>query len=818
MTDNITRNMHTAKADKIEDVDIDDEMEQSYIDYAMSVIAGRALPDARDGLKPVHRRLLYTMYTQGITSTSSHRKSSSVVGETMGNFHPHGDSAIYQALARLSQDFSMRVPLIDGQGNFGSIDGDSPAAMRYTEARMDDLGEALLEDIDSDTVTWSSNYDGRLEEPDVLPAAVPQLLINGSSGIAVGMSTNMPPHNATEIRDAVIHKLHNPDATTEDLREFVTGPDFPTGGVIVGTDGLDSAYKTGRGKITMQASYETPDENTIIITELPYQTDKSKLVEKLANLVSTERIEGITDIVDESDKSGVRIVISLKKSVIPEVVENKLLDTVLTKTFGIINLALVDGQPKVLSLNELIQIYINHRKDVLTNRTQSQLEDATAEQHLVDGRITAVENVETVIETIKNADSRTDAKDQLQETLDFSEKQVNSIVRMQIGSLTSAELSELQNTHDDLTASIERYQEILSNESTLRSVVETELRDAIDPLCDDRRTTIKDSYTTMTEKDLIPDDPCVILHTTDGYIKRVDANEFSEQNRNGKGVRGISLSDNAQAHTVHSATAHDTLYCFTDSGRVYTTPVFNIPESGRNARGTHAVNLFDITDDETITTTLTVSDDIVSGDNTDHSLCLVTTNGRIKRTDFTEYQTVYDAGKSTITLEDNATVSDAVVIPNTDTDVDILMSTNTGYTIRFSASEVSKVGRTAKGVRGIKLQDNAKVVSAVGIKTPTLKPAYLLTVTENGNGKRTNINNFRTQSRYGKGVIDIKTSDENGSVVTTTLVTDDDTVLLTETHGNVLKVPVKQLSTISRNSKGYSILNTDNSLSSATRE
>lgn len=817
MTDNITQNMHTAKADRIEDVDIDDEMEQSYIDYAMSVIAGRALPDARDGLKPVHRRLLYTMYTQGITSTSSHRKSSSVVGETMGNFHPHGDSAIYQALARLSQDFSMRVPLIDGQGNFGSIDGDSPAAMRYTEARMDDLGEALLKDIDSDTVQWSSNYDGRLEEPDVLPAAVPQLLINGSSGIAVGMSTNMPPHNATEIRDAVIHKLHNPDATTNDLRDFVTGPDFPTGGVIVGTDGLESAYNTGRGKITMQASYETPDENTIVITELPYQTDKSKLVENLANLVSTERIEGITDIVDESDKSGVRIVISLKNSVIPEVVENKLLDTVLTKTFGIINLALVDGQPQVLSLNELIQIYIDHRKEVITNRTQSQLEDATAEQHLVDGRITAVKNVETVIETIKNADSRDDAKDQLQNTLNFSEQQVNSIVRMQIGSLTSAELSELQHTHDELTASIERYQEILSNERTLRSVVETELRDAIDPLCDDRRTTIKDSYTTMTKKDLIPDDPCVILHTTDGYIKRVDATEFSEQNRNGKGIRGITLSDNAQTHTVHSATAHDTLYCFTDSGRVYTTPVFNIPEASRNARGTHAVNIFDITDDETITTTLPVSDTIVSGDNTDHSLCLVTTNGRIKRTDFTEYQTVYDAGKSTITLEDNATVCDAFVIPNTD-DVDILMSTNTGYTIRFNASDVSKVGRTAKGVRGIKLQNNAKVVSAVGLKTPTTKPTYLLTVTENGNGKRTHINNFRTQSRYGKGVIDIQTPDENGPVVTTTLVTDDDTILLTETHGNVLKVPVEQLSAISRNSKGYSILNTNNALSSATRE
>ncbi|RKS82251.1 DNA gyrase subunit A [Haloarcula quadrata] len=786
-----------APAERIEHVRIEDEMEQSYIDYAMSVIAGRALPDVRDGLKPVHRRILYAMHEMGVSSNTAHRKSSSIVGDTMGDYHPHGGSAIYDTLVRMAQDFSMRYPLIDGQGNFGSMDGDPAAAMRYTEARMDPLAEELLEDIEKDTVDFSSNYDDRLQEPDVLPSKVPNLLLNGSSGIAVGMSTNIPPHNLGELVDATVHLLGNPDCTVEDLMEHIKGPDFPTGGNIVGRDAIYSAYATGRGRLRVRAEYEVdPEEGRIVISELPYQENKARVVERIADDVNEGKIEGISDLRDESDRNGVRIVVELKRGANIDVVENRLLDHHLESTFGVINLALVDGQPKVLSLKESLQHYIDHRREVVRRRSEYDLAEAEDRAHILEGRLKALENVEDVVELIRNREDRDAARTGLQESFDFSEEQAAHIVRMQLGSLTSMEAAEIEDEYEDVQNTIDYLESVLNSREKLDSVIADELQEVKDDYDDDRRTSIIEDEGQVTHEDLIPEEDCVVVITEDDYIKRMPVENFDPQNRGGKGIIGADPKENDGVSKVFRANSHDYLLCFTNQGQVYRLKTYEIPEMSRTARGKSAINLIDLDDGEELTAVVSTDE---FGD--DECITMVTRNGYVKRTCCSEFENILSTGIIAAKLEDSDELIDVDV---TDGTGDLVIATEAGMTIRFSESEVSEMGRSARGVNGIKLQDDDKVAAMVA--TDDDDPRSLLTVTEHGFGKRTKLDEYRTQSRYGKGLIDIKTDDRNGRVSTAKAVTDEDHLVIMSEQGQIMRIRAGDVSQVGRNTKGVTIM------------
>jgi len=786
-----------APAEQIKHVRIEDEMEQSYIDYAMSVIAGRALPDVRDGLKPVHRRILYAMHEMGVSSNSAHRKSSSIVGDTMGDYHPHGDSAIYDTLVRMAQDFSMRYPLIDGQGNFGSMDGDPAAAMRYTEARMAPIAEELLEDIEKDTVDFSSNYDDRLQEPDVLPSKVPNLLLNGSSGIAVGMSTNIPPHNLGELVDATVHLLENPDCTVEDLMEHIKGPDFPTGGNIVGRDAIYSAYATGRGRLRVRAEYEVdPEEGRIVISELPYQENKARVVERIADDVNEGKIEGISDLRDESDRNGVRIVIELKRGANVDVVENRLLDHHLESTFGVINLSLVDGQPEVLSLKETLQHYIDHRREVVRRRSEYDLAEAEDRAHILEGRLKALENVEDVVELIRNSEDRDAARSGLQESFEFSEEQAAHIVRMQLGSLTSMEAAEIEDEYEDVQDTIDYLESVLNSRAKLDSVIADELQEVKDEYDDDRRTSIIEDEGQVTHEDLIPEEDCVVVITEDDYIKRMPVENFDPQNRGGKGIIGADPKENDRVSKVFRANSHDYLLCFTNQGQVYRLKTYEIPEMSRTARGKSAINLIDLDDGEELTAVVSTDE---FGD--DECITMVTRNGYVKRTCCSEFENILSTGIIAAKLEDGDELIDVDV---TDGTGDLVIATEAGMTIRFSESEVSEMGRSARGVNGIKLQGDDRVAAMVA--TDDDDPRSLLTVTEHGFGKRTKLDEYRTQSRYGKGLIDIKTDDRNGRVSTAKAVTDDDHLVIMSEQGQIMRIRAGDVSQVGRNTKGVTIM------------
>ncbi|KAA9397089.1 DNA gyrase subunit A [Haloarcula sp. CBA1130] len=786
-----------APAEQIKHVRIEDEMEQSYIDYAMSVIAGRALPDVRDGLKPVHRRILYAMHEMGVSSNSAHRKSSSIIGETMGDYHPHGDSAIYDTLVRMAQDFSMRYPLVDGQGNFGSMDGDPAAAMRYTEARMAPIAEELLEDIEKDTVDFSSNYDDRLQEPDVLPSKVPNLLLNGSSGIAVGMSTNIPPHNLGELVDATVHLLENPDCTVEDLMEHIKGPDFPTGGNIVGRDAIYSAYATGRGRLRVRAEYEVdPEEGRIVISELPYQENKARVVERIADDVNEGKIEGISDLRDESDRNGVRIVIELKRGANVDVVENRLLDHHLESTFGVINLALVDGQPEVLSLKESLQHYIDHRREVVRRRSEYDLAEAEDRAHILEGRLKALENVEDVVDLIQNSEDRDAARAGLQESFEFSEEQAAHIVRMQLGSLTSMEAAEIKDEYADVQDTIEYLQSVLNSREKLDSVIADELQEVKDEYDDDRRTSIIEDEGQVTHEDLIPEEDCVVVITEDDYIKRMPVENFDPQNRGGKGIIGADPKENDRVSKVFRANSHDYLLCFTNQGQVYRLKTYEIPEMSRTARGKSAINLIDLDDGEELTAVVSTDE---FGD--DECITMVTRNGYVKRTCCSEFENILSTGIIAAKLEDGDELIDVDV---TDGTGDLVIATEAGMTIRFSESEVSEMGRSARGVNGIKLQGDDKVAAMVA--TDDDDSRSLLTVTEHGFGKRTKLDEYRTQSRYGKGLIDIKTDDRNGRVSTAKAVTDEDHLVIMSGQGQIMRIRAGDVSQVGRNTKGVTIM------------
>jgi DNA gyrase subunit A len=804
----------TESVDRIENVRVEDEMEQSYIDYAMSVIAGRALPDVRDGLKPVHRRILYAMHRAGVTSGSGHRKSSSVVGETMGDFHPHGDSAIYDTLVRMAQDFSMRYPMIDGQGNFGSVDGDPPAAMRYTEARMAPIAEEFLEDIDKDTVDFESNYDDRLEEPTVLPAKVPGLLVNGSSGIAVGMSTNVPPHNLSEIVEATIHLIENPECDVLDLvdtRTFddddnrrqgsgvpedsegpIKGPDFPTGAKIVSPDPIYSAYETGRGRIRVRADYDVmKEENRIVVNEIPFQANKSRMVEKIADLVTEGGIEGISDLRDESDRDGIRVVIDLKRDANPDVVEEQLLESVFERTFGVINLALVDGQPEVLDLKETLEHYIDHRKDVVRRRSEYELAEAEGRAHILEGRLKALEHADDVVETIQNAADRVAAKAALRSTFEFTESQAEHIVRMQLGSLTAMESAEIETEYDAVTDRIERLEEILAEESELLGVIKDELREIETEYGDERRTAIEKDSGNRRREDLIPEEDVVVVVTEEDYIKRTPLSEFRAQNRGGKGIIGADPKEGDRVSTVFQASTHDYLLCFTNHGQVYRLKVYDVPEMGRTARGTSAVNVLDLDDGEEIASVV-ATDDLDDG----AYLTTVTGNGYVKRTPVSAFENIFSTGIIATKLEDGDELTDVVM---TDGNQDLVIATRDGMSIRFDESEVRAVGRNARGVHGVDLEDGDSVagVAAVGSDDE-----WTLTATKNGYGKRTDIDQYRVQSRNGKGLIDIKTDDRNGPVCSIETVCSGDHLIAMTESGQIMRTRVEDVSVVGRNTMG----------------
>ncbi|USZ68830.1 DNA gyrase subunit A [Halorussus salilacus] len=787
-------------AERVRNVRVEDEMEQSYIDYAMSVIAGRALPDVRDGLKPVHRRILYAMHRSGITSGASHRKSSNIVGDTMGDFHPHGDQSIYDALARMAQDFSMRYPLIDGQGNFGSVDGDPPAAMRYTEARMDSIAEELLADIDMDTVDWQSNYDDRLQEPEVLPAAFPNLLVNGSSGIAVGMSTNIPPHNLGEVIDATVELIENPDATVEDLMDHVKGPDFPTGANIVGRNAVHAAYKTGRGRIRVRAEFEVEERENgsdrIVITELPFQTNKARMIEKIADAVNEGTIEGIRDLRDESDRDGIRIVVELKQNAMAEVVKNQLLESYLEKTFGVINLALVDGQPQVLTLKETLEHYLDHRKEVVRRRSQYELDEAEDRAHILEGRLTALENADDVVDIIQDAEDRDEAKAELREAYDFSEEQVDHIVRMQLGSLTSLEAAEIEDEYEEVNARIERLETILGDESELLSVVKEELLEIKEEYADERRTSFIEDTDEVTREDLIAEEDVVVVVTEQDYVKRMPVAQFDAQNRGGKGIIGGDIKEGDRVSKVFRANTHDYLLCFTNHGQVYRLKTYEIPEMSRTARGKSAINLLDLDDGEEITAVVN-TDEFEDGE----CISMVTRDGYVKRTAATEFENILSTGIIAAKLEDGDELVDVRV---TDGTKDLLLATCGGMAIRFDEAEAREMGRSARGVHGVELRGDDEVVGMVAAGDE--EDRDLLTVTENGYGKRTPLEEYRRQSRNGYGLVDIKTDGRNGGVTSVKAVGPDDDLVIMSAAGQIMRIRAADISEVGRNTMGVTVM------------
>ena len=775
---------NTGIAANVETARIEQEMEQSYIDYAMSEL--------------------------GVTARSAHRKSSSIVGETMGDYHPHGDSAIYDTLARMAQDFSMRHPLVDGQGNFGSVDGDPPAAMRYTEARMSSIAEELLADIGMDTVDFQSNYDDRLEEPAVLPAAFPNLLVNGSSGIAVGMSTNIPPHNLGEVVKATVHLIDNPDCTVEDLMEYVKGPDFPTGANIVGRNAIHKAYKTGRGRIRVRAEFEVEDDDRIVITELPFQANKARLVERIADNVNDGKLEGIRDLRDESDRDGIRVVVELKRGANAEVVKNQLLEHHLESTFGVINLALVDGQPQVLTLKETLEEYVDHRRTVVRRRSQYELDEKRDRAHILEGRLRALQSVDDVVEVIRNSESRDDAKAALRgehvvevdgeplPAFDFSAAQADHIVAMQLGSLTAMEAGEIREEYDEVQARIDRLEAILADPDELDAVVRSELEAIKAEYDDDRRTSIIEDTGSVTHEDLIAEEDVVVVVSEDDYIKRMPLDRFSTQHRGGKGIIGTELKEGDRVSSVYVASTHDYLLYFTTHGKVYQLKTYQVPEMSRTARGKSAVNLLDLDDGEELTAVVNCAD---METDEERYLTMATREGYVKRTSVENFQNIRSTGIIATTLNDGDALVDVEV---TEGDRDLVLATRGGMAIRFAESEVRAMGRSARGVRGIQLEGDDEVAALAAVDTD--RHEWVLTVTEHGYGKRTGIDQYSPQSRNGKGLIDIKTNDRNGRVCAAETVAPGDHLFVMSGDGQIVRTPVDDLSVVSRNTMGVIVM------------
>ena len=782
---------------------IQDEMKHSFVDYAMSVIVSRALPDARDGLKPVHRRILYAMKESGITFDKAHKKSARVVGDVLGKYHPHGDSAIYDSLVRMVQEFSLRYPLINGQGNFGSIDGDSAAAMRYTEVRMSRITEEMLVDIDKETVEFRPNYDGSLKEPEVLPARLPNLLINGSTGIAVGMATNMAPHNLAEIIDAIVMLIDNPEATMQDLRTVVSGPDFPTGGTIMGTNGIRDAYETGRGKIHLRAVANVDEMNNdrfrIIVSEIPYQVNKSRLIESIADLVRDKKIIGISDLRDESDRDGIRVVIELKRATNPHVVLNQLYKhTQLETTFGIINLALVDNVPKVLGLRELLEIYLKHRIDVITRRSEFELRKAEERAHILNGLKIALDHIDEVISLIRASKTVDEAKAGLIEKFGLDELQAKAILDMRLQRLTGLERQKIEEEYEGLLKTIADLQDILSNDSRKYTIIREDILVLKERFGDARRTRIEGSREEIEDEDLIPDEEVVVTWTDGGYIKRMPIDTYSQQHRGGKGIRGMETKEDDSVGSIFIASTHNYLLFFTNRGKLYWQKVYELPQGSRQSRGKAIVNLLELAEGEYVSAMIPVTNF-----EEETYLFMATRGGTVKKCSLSDFSNPRKAGIIAISLLDT---DELVNVVQTDGSMDIVMVSRFGKAIRFHEDDVRAMGRTARGVRGMRLTDGDEVVSLDIVDTT----ASLLTVTENGYGKRTLFGEYRTMRRGGQGVMTIVTSIRNGPVVNVKAVHDTDEVILTSSEGIIIRMPVKDIRVQGRNTQGVRVMSVRN--------
>ena len=778
---------------------IQDEMKKSYLDYSMSVIVGRALPDVRDGLKPVHRRVLYTMWEAGLLHNKPFRKSAFVCGQTMSRYHPHGDAAIYDTLVRLAQNFSMRYLLVDGQGNWGSVDGDSAAAMRYTECRLTKLAEEMLEDIDKRTVRFIPNFDNSATEPTVLPSKLPNLLVNGSSGIAVGMATNIPPHNVGEIIDAAIKQIGNPDLDIEEIMRIIQGPDFPTGAFICGRNGIKEAYSTGRGKILVRAKTsieQSKNKSVIIINEIPFMVNKSELLEEIANLVSDKKIIGISDLRDESDRHGIRVVIELKKDADSSIVLNQLFQhTRMQTTFGIIMLALVNNEPKVLNIKQIIHYYIGHRRDVVRKRTLFDLNKAQTKAHILEGLIVALTNINNVIKLIKDSKSVETAKQALTSNFNLTNEQAVAILEMRLQRLTSLEQEKIRQEHIDLLKLIEELESILSNPQKILDIIKKELSKLKDEYNDTRRTQIIELENTELEtEDLIKDEEMAITITNSGYIKRLPLQTYKLQHRGGKGVIATTTKDEDIVKDIFVASTHSYILFFTNKGKVHWIKVYNLPEASRQARGKAIVNLLELGNDETVTALVPVK----NFDN-EHYLIMSTKKGTVKKTELMAYSNPRRHGIVAIKLEQN---DELINVELTDGNQQIILATKNGLAVRFEERNVRPTGRSAKGVRGISLKDNDEVIGMVVASDENT----LLTVTENGYGKRTPIAEYRLINRGGSGVINIQCSERNGKVVSICPVTENDDIIFISKNGIIIRVPATDISVIGRNTQGVKIM------------
>ena len=784
-------------------INIEDEMRRSYVDYAMSVIIGRALPDVRDGLKPVHRRILYGMREMGLASNRGYRKCAKIVGEVMGNYHPHGDGPIYDTLVRMAQDFSYRYTLVDGQGNFGSIDGDPPAAMRYTEARMAPLAEALLEDIDRETVDFVPNYDEEREEPSYLPSKIPNLLVNGSGGIAVGMATNMPPHNLTEICEAVVHLIENPAASLKDIVERVPGPDFPTGGYIYGRAGIRQAYLSGRGQITMRAKAEiermSKDRDAIIITEIPYQVNKARLIEKIAELVTDKRIEGISDIRDESDRHGMRIVVELKRGEQSSIVLNNLFKlTAMQSTFGVINLSIVNGQPRVLNLMELLRNFIEHRVDVVRRRTQYELRQAEARAHILEGLHKALDHIDAIITMIRAAKTAAEAREGLIKQFEFTEIQAKAILEMQLQRLTGLERQKILDELAELRTRIAELKEILASDAKLREVIIRELREVQKKYGDERRTQILDEEGEINIEDLIAEEDVVITVSRSGYLKRTPLSIYRNQGRGGKGRIGMRTRDEDAVTKVFVANTHSYMLVFTDRGRLYWLKVYEIPDVGSAGKGKAIVNLANLLPGEEVRALLSVKEFAANV-----SVVMATRNGTVKKTSLENFSNPTARGIIAMGVPDDDQLIAAEMLSGDET---VFIGTHDGMCIRFHHSDVREMGRQAYGVIGIRLDEGDYVVAMIAC---TSEEEMVLTVTEGGFGKRTSVEEYRPQGRGGKGIINVRTTDKNGKVVAIMPVNEDSDVLVMTANGKLIRVRSTNIRAVGRATQGVRLIQLD---------
>ncbi len=780
-------------------VDIEKEVKKSFLEYSMSVIVSRAIPDVRDGLKPVHRRILYALYDQGITHDKPHKKSANIVGEVMGKYHPHGDAAIYETMVKMAQSFSMRYPLIDGHGNFGSIDGDSAAAMRYTESRMSEIASELLMDIDKDTVEWRSNYDDSREEPVALPARLPNLIVNGSSGIAVGMATNVPPHNLSEIVDGIELLIDKPDASLEELMSVIPGPDFPTAGIIVGTEGIKKAYKTGRGTIRIRARYEIEEKKggkrVIVINEIPYQVNKAKLVEKIAELVREKKLEGVADLRDESDRRGIRIVIEVRKDANVNVLVNKLFKhTQMEASFGIIMLCLVNGQPRLLNLKQMLQYYVEHRQEVITRRTRYDLEIARERLHIVEGLHIAIDNLDEIVELIRNSRDRETAREGLMSRFNFTVKQANAILDMRLAQLTGLERNRLKQEYDDLVVKIADYEDILAKPERILAIIKTDLEEIKNKYGDDRRTEITREIADYKEEDFIEDYEIVITLSDRGYIKRQPLSTYKAQKRGGRGISSVTNREEDFASNILVTNVLVNVLFFTNRGRVFSAKAYQIPQSSRQAKGTSVINFLELRPEEKVTT-------MIAAKHFEENkyLAMVTRRGIIKKVELSAFNNIRKNGLIAINLRDDDELVGVIRVEAHDI---IMIACSGGFSIMFNESQARAMGRNAAGVKAIKLRNEDYVVGVDKWR----EGAFVLLVTEKGYGKRTSLEEFKIQNRGGRGLKAIEITDKNGKLVSFKVVSEGEELVILTEEGHIIRLQAEEVSLQKRYSRGVLLM------------